>query len=336
MHELLKKRGYDVSLNVFERKIYDIIIIRSQDLKLLKQAIEHSPSAKIGILNPGDIGFTNKNSGKHTAIIRNVDFFIVMSFMWRDQLLKTGKRIYEVVDYFEMPPKNSLKVHTKTNDLIIGYHGNSLHYAHDFFPAGANALGKLAKEFNLTLKIVCDRINKQPKINGVNTEYYEWGIDTINDHAKTFDIGICPVFSRIEQNSKPFTYIRNPNRVNYLLSYGIPSVASPGFELCHRLKNFETVMFAVSEHGWYDSLRALIIDPKLRNRIGESGREMVSKEFSTESGIESFVKVIEQETEMEAVQKCGINAKYLHSDRSLLQRYLGNTINHAIKKIKNI
>ena len=32
-----------------------------------------------------------------------------------------------------------MKEHTKSDGLIIGYHGNSYHYREDFFPNGANA-----------------------------------------------------------------------------------------------------------------------------------------------------------------------------------------------------
>lgn len=142
MHRLLLDRGIDVSLNIFEKQKYDIIIVLRSTLELVKKALAHSPKAHIGILNPGPLGFKKDLLPREIKLLNNVDFFLITTFMWRELLLRFDKRIYSVIDYDD-PQGKEVKNHIETDDLILGYHGNVIHYSKDFFPNGANALKRL-------------------------------------------------------------------------------------------------------------------------------------------------------------------------------------------------
>ncbi|MBN1886759.1 MAG: glycosyltransferase [Thermoflexales bacterium] len=311
MHKLLAERGFETSLNAFDYSEYDVVIILWVRPDLIQRALDHSPKAHIGILNTGYLGFPLKyvrtpepasTLASIRQVVDNVDFFIGTTFMWRDLVLPYQRRVYLVIDYDE-PEGKPIKQHTGTTDLVIGYHGNELHYAHNFFPHGANALKRLACEHNFTLKIITSDAGSQPRIDGVKTEFVEFDLESFADEIQTFDIGICPVFSDMAQLADPFIYMRNSNRVHTLLFYGIPSVTSPIPQACHDLVEGETALFAVSEEGWYDALKRLISQPALRNHIGRTGREMVASRFSTEQGVKAFVDMLNEEIKMPLVTK---------------------------------
>jgi len=311
MKEMIAARGYITDLNHFGTEPYDIAIIQWARPRAIRQVLEHSPNAHIGVLNPGYLGvpkqFIPKNkrykrNSRLMWIVNNVDFFIVTGFMWRELLLPYHRRVYLTIDY-ENSDVKLVKKHTKTNNLIIGYHGNSLHYKHQFFPHGAKALQRLAREFDFTLKIITSNVNSQPRIKGIHTEFIEFDVKTFDDQIATFDIGICPVFSDMIDLTNPLIYIRNPNRVNTLLFYGIPSVTSPIPQACHDLCDGETALFAVTEEGWYQALRKLIVNPDLRNRIGNAGRKMVEKRFSEKAATDLFLKMLDDELKQPVCQK---------------------------------
>ena len=114
------------------------------------------------------------------------------------------------------------------------------------------------------MKIITNNVSSQPKLDGVCTEFVEYNLETFDREIQEFDIGICPVIKDFEQLSNPSKFIRNANRVNTLLFYGIPSVTSPIPQTCQYLKDGETTLYAVTEEGWYLALRSLITQPGLR------------------------------------------------------------------------
>lgn len=304
MHDYLTERGIDSSLNSFDRDQFDIAIILRNEKDLIRKVLEHSPHAHVGVLNPGSLGFTNTLTPELTDMVNNVDFFLVVGFMWTELLLPFHRRVYEVIDY-DIPVGKLVKQHSGSDDLVIGYHGNPLHYANDFFPYGANALKRLSREHKVTLKVVTNNVKKLPKVEGVETEFIEWELETYKNHLQTFDIGVCPSFSTLAQISDPLVHIRNPNRINTLLFYGIPSVASPIPQSCQILRHDETVLFAATEEGWYHSMKRLVIDHELRNRIGGNGRKMVEQEFSHTVAVEKFIKMIRSELDQPLFPKKG-------------------------------
>jgi glycosyltransferase involved in cell wall biosynthesis len=196
-----------------------------------------------------------------------------------------------------------------------------MHYAEDFMPHIANALKRLACEHDFTLKVVINKATSQPRIDGVKIEFVEWELESFESHLMTFDIGLCPSFSNLIQLADPITFIRTPNRVNTLLFYGIPSVASPLPQSCQFLKNEETVLFAVSEEGWYDAIKKLITQPDLRNHIGQSGRDMVTTYFSENAACDAFLKLLNTETEMPLFPKKGFKVAP-QTQRSKLSEFL--------------
>jgi len=287
MSDGLKKKGLDVELtttNLDSVKIKpDIVIIQFPDPEQIR-AVRERWKCRIGITNPQEL----------KGDIDSIDFIIVPSFIWRDIALPFGKPVHTIFDY-EDPEGKFPKKHEKTNNLVIGYHGNQLHYAEDFFPYGANALQKIAREYDIVLKVITSNVHRQPRIHGVATEFIEFNLDTFYNEIQTFDIGICPSLSKIEDLADYHKYIRNPNRIITLLFYGIPSITSPIPQICHDLTEGETALFAVTEEGWYQSLKKLIDNPELRNKIGQAGYKMAVKKFSKTAAENKFIEILKEE-----------------------------------------
>lgn len=314
MQPLLRARGIDAELNTLGDRPYDIALVHWARADLIKRVLGHSPRAHIGVLNPGYLCFDRRyvrdrdydaTRAKLEQIVSNVDFFVVTGFMWRELLLPTRRRVYETIDYIEELETKPLKRHLATSDLVIGYHGNELHFAEDFAPWGHAALQRLAREHEFVLKLLTRNAHTQPLVAGVRTERIEWELDTYERHLQTFDIGICPVFNDLGQLKDPFTYIRNSNRVNSLLAYGIPSVASPVFQSCHDHIHEGTTIFAFTEEGWYNALKRLMENPALRNAIGNRGRHLVKRRFSADAAVTSFIHMLEAELSEPLTAKTG-------------------------------
>ena len=338
MHSYLNERGFTTSLNSFDQDGYDVAIIQGTTLNLIQQALEHSPKAHIGILNPGYLGYPEElvdTRNRHSTpaslqmAVDNVDFFIVTSFMWRELILPYQRRDYLTIDYDTYNEGKSVKHHIGTAGLTIGYHGNEIHYAQDFFPHGASALQRLAREHEFTLKIITSNAATQPQIEGIKTEFIEFDLNTFADEISTFDIGICPSFSTMDQLANPFTYIRGSNRVRSLLFRGIPAVASPLPQACDELAHGETVLFAVSQDGWYDALKQLITQPDLRNRIGQAGHKFVESNFSTEVAVEGFIEILKKEVECTLYPKTGVE---LHQERKQHLRLMKGQLGQLLRR----
>ncbi|TAK34600.1 MAG: glycosyltransferase family 1 protein [Saprospiraceae bacterium] len=301
MRDNLVARGIHADLNQLGEEPYDIAIIHWARANVIERVLEHSPKVHVGVLNPGTLGFdfarpqkTSRRIERLDYILNNTDFFIVTGFVWRDILIPFKKRVYLTIDYDTLDGK-AVKHHVRDNNIIIGYHGSPSHFKEEFFPNGANALKRLAGERDFILRVITRNAVSQPTIEGVRTEYIEFDLSTFSDQIQQFDIGICPVLSDYTQVTDPLKIIRNPNRVNTLLFYGIPSVTSPTPQSCHDLQDGETVLFAVTEEGWYQSMRNLIDQPELRNYIGNNGRKMVEQKFTDIFATDLFIDMLREE-----------------------------------------
>lgn len=294
MHELLLARGYQVDLNTFGNEPYDIAVVFRCIPDLVHKVLLHSPNAHVGVFHPVLEPLVEVNS--------NVDFYIIASFLWKELLLPFNRRVYQHFDFFD-PRGKECKEHVKRDNLILGYHGNEIHYSKHFFPNVADALRRLASEFDFTLKVVIANPGKKPRISGVKSVFVPWELETFEKEIASFDIGLCPALSHMSELSEPNTYIRNPNRNILLLFYGIPSITSPIPQNAQVLEHGKTAFFAISETGWYHYLRELMLDPDLRNRIGRAGCEMVNARFSFDAAAEAYVSILIEEMKQPLFKK---------------------------------
>lgn len=313
MQDYFLSSGIEASINKFEYKSYDIIFINRLVPELLRKAILHSRAAKIGYLAP--------TTPKFKWMMKEIDFIFLSSFLLKEDFISYNKPIYRTFDHFNCYTEE-IKQHSNKQKLILGYHGNLIHYAHDFFPNLSGALQKLAKKYDFTLKVILKNPEKAPRIKGVETQFIKWNINTYEKHLKSFDIGLCPSFKTLSQLKKSFTYVRNANRTFLLLKYGIPSVSSPLPESMHFLQHYTNTLFAVKLNGWYDSIEKLMLSTELRNKIGQNGFKMVKENFSTQKISQEMLKIFILESKKETKLRNTKNIKLKFQLTILLQRIL--------------
>lgn len=103
-----------------------------------------------------------------------------------------------------------------------------------------------------------------------------WRLDKFTENLASFDIGVCPL------PDTPWTRGKSGYKVLEYMAMRIPPVASPVGELAHIVTHGEDGLLAATEDEWFTSLRTLIDQPELRERIGDAGRRKVEQHFSTE------------------------------------------------------
>jgi hypothetical protein len=295
LYDVLRETGVQVSLNRFDKPYYDVAIIHWGRPDAIRTVLNHSPDCRIGILSPG--------GGLKPEVQANTDFLLVNGFMWAELLQKHECRIHFAFDY-AVKDDLARKVHQNgPGPLIIGYCGNPIHYAKEFFPHGAAAVSRLAKEKDLVFRVITNGAANMPAIPGVRMDFQEWKLETHEALRFEFDIGVCPCFANFSDLNQWTVHIRDSNRARSLLHHAIPSVISPVFQALQELRHGEHTLFAYSEDGWYSNLRRLAENPGLRQSMGDCGRELMRSKFSRIAAGACFKNILDSEMQQPIRQK---------------------------------
>jgi glycosyltransferase involved in cell wall biosynthesis len=133
----------------------------------------------------------------------------------------------------------------------------------------------LSRERNIEFVIV--GLNQPLRWNAPFIRYLKWELANELDYLAQFDIGVMPLQdSLFAQGKCAFKLIQ-------YMATAMAVVASPigaNREVVHHGVNG---FLAGTEGEWYQSLRTLIDDPDLRNRMGECGRDLVRRSYSVDS-----------------------------------------------------
>ena len=134
------------------------------------------------------------------------------------------------------------------------------------------ALGQLSLEQKIRLVSVgSGEIDMGP---GINHEVRGWSENTEVSDILSFDIGTMPlVDSSFERGKSGFKLIQ-------CMACGLPVVASPVGVNTNIVTDRLTGFIAASSNDWYNSLRALARDSRLRQEMGAAGRERVERHYS--------------------------------------------------------
>ena len=145
------------------------------------------------------------------SLLKNVDFIIVGSIEEKESMIKYNKNCFIFPLIERMYLNKELKIHNKKDNIIIGYHGNSLHLNH--MKIGLkSALEKLSKEINIKLIYICEtNKNWVEGIPNISVQYIKWDLKTIENDIRKFDIGIVPTISEFS--------FKNSNKTDILGKY---------------------------------------------------------------------------------------------------------------------
>ena len=306
-HEDVSNERFDThlftqkSLFALPTKNFDVVLVDRPSPKKIQEINNQFPNALVGAFNVGAIGLKSfvmntlgwsQDSKKY--IVEHLDFIVVPTFTWRDLILHLGIPVYVIPDYVE-DISSPLVQHKKSNQLTLGYHGNISHYVRDFQPHVANALRKISQEYDISLKVITNPIENLPVVRGVKTEFVKFHTTTFDQEVSSIDIGLCPGFANFFDLAKDEYIIRNPNRANTFLLYGIPSIASPNPATTDLHTEGVSILYALTEDGWYSEIKKLILNPELRKSIGATGNALVREVLSKQNAITKLREIIEKE-----------------------------------------
>ena len=267
----LYKNGMDLSE-------YGVVICAKNDLHAANQIKRDFPEKKIGIIN--------LSADKRE---QNVDFVIVGSIEEKDSLSHyENVFLYPLIE--RIYQKQSIKTHSKKNQVTIGYHGSYTHLS-KFQPNLKVALEEISELHNIKLKIITSNKNfdwtvGRPNID--NIEIVKWNFDTVKSELLECDIGIVPNVTALDYRELGLStsvdlglyntdyLLRFKNKSNAGRSYvfhqlGIPVVADITPSNLHILGNPDCGYAVCSVGGWKKALIELQ-DPNKRNFIAENAK----------------------------------------------------------------
>jgi len=164
---------------------------------------------------------------------------------------------------------NIVKKHSHKTPIIIGWTGTltTMPYLDMVYPI----IAKLAQEYAVELHIIS---NKAPVVDYSFIKYIAWQKESEIQDLSTFDIGIMPLHDTIwEQGKCGFKAIQ-------YLALGIPALVSPvGMNkdvVVHGVNGYH----AHNTEEWLYYLRLLINNVKLRQQLGNAGRQHVLENYS--------------------------------------------------------
>ncbi|MBW2983263.1 glycosyltransferase family 4 protein [Candidatus Woesearchaeota archaeon] len=294
MHETLKKRGYDS----------DIIHAEgfSTRFQLTKSEIDSLDGYDAIFINRFKTGenlpyFLDTTRAKiiyicsappNPLLVERADRILVVS----DYLLKKlpeDKSIY-VFDGYEQDPSKR-KTHHSQKRITLGYVSNNVY---DEFPQ----IDRLPE--NVKLKIIGPPEKRVKKHMPGKTlfsktkipfEYKVWDEDTVTDELLETDVGVIPYPD--DQLEEDAIKAKSNNRAIYLMSLGLPVIASPLHELKNLVKNDETGYIATTKEEWQEAIKKLRDDPDLRKRMGEKAREQALP-YSKEAQADEYERILKE------------------------------------------
>lgn len=269
--------------------LYDIALFMTYDHKLIKHVKQRFPHLKIGIIDP-------RNSKVYDST-QYCDFIIIDSIEMEDFWRMSGKPIFRYIEYPNIPYVK--KVHKQKDKIIIGYHGNQIHLAcmaENVTPA----LSALGKKYNIELLVMHNGTppgdNEEWIPDNVSVRHVPWSMENYTQELANSDIGIVPnnmihdtSTKHLTKTNDNFNYSAddyslrfkmpsNPGRFVVFGVLGVPVVADFYPSALQYLQN-GTGFVAHNISGWQYCLEQLIVSCDLRQKMGDSLRELVQKEF---------------------------------------------------------
>lgn len=216
-----------------------------------------------------------------------------------DHIVVSNQPLYEYVSQYhsritEIPTCVSLeRYQLKTrkegaiDKPVIGWMGTPSNLP--FLSQCAPALRRLAQESPFTLLVVSnnDGALKSIDLSGVDVRFEVWSPQIEIEKLHEMDIGLMP----LPADQDWMRYKAATKLVQYM-SIGIPAVASPVGVNAEILKDNRVGYSASNQDQWFESLRALLLDPDLRVGMGKLGRALVESKYCVEANVDRLERVL--------------------------------------------
>lgn len=158
----------------------------------------------------------------------------------------------------------------KEENLVIGWIGTkrNLYYLDQLI----SVFRKVKKEFpKVTFRFISDGVKE---FEDIPVENQAWSAEREISDLQGFDIGIMPltddIYSRGKCGFKLLQY----------MSVGLATVCSPIGVNRHIVQHGTNGFVAQSDEDWYNALKTLILDDRLRKTMGARARVLVEEHYS--------------------------------------------------------
>lgn len=216
--------------------------------------------------------------------------FVVSDYLKKSISPLNRKKVRLIFDGFEQD-KKLFKKHTGVKSIKLVYLSNNVY---DKFPK-LNSLPK-----NVSLRIIGPPKKRVSKFNPENKifentpftfEYVEWSIKNVNGYILDCDVAVLPYNDDLLYS--PEIRRKSSNRIIYMMSLGLPVIASPTDEFKKLIISGKNGFLAIKEAEWQRSIMLLRDNPELRKKIGESARKAVLKKYSVDKQADEYEKILE-------------------------------------------
>jgi len=164
--------------------------------------------------------------------------------------------------------------------LSIGWTGShsTLKYLDQIIPA----VGALQQDFDFHFLVIAD---KKPVLNLKDWQFIPWNALTETEDLLKMDIGVMPLTEdKWSEGKCGFKLIQ-------YFSCGIPGVASPvGVNKSIVEENVNGFLCTTNDE-WRASLKKLLVDQSLREKMGLAGRQKVIEQYSIQSQKQKFIQL---------------------------------------------
>lgn len=149
-----------------------------------------------------------------------------------------------------------------------------------YLEVAAPGIRRLAQRVKFELHVIVPDIEPLREINleGVQVRHIPWQKQTEVDQLRQLDVGIMPLFAGEDWDR----YKCGLKLIQYMAA-GIPAVAAPVGVNLSIIDHGQNGFLASSDEEWETHLGRLVLDPALRQKIGNAARETVAEKHSIEA-----------------------------------------------------
>jgi glycosyltransferase involved in cell wall biosynthesis len=178
----------------------------------------------------------------------------------------------------------------------IGWMGTSGNFPH--LELARSAVEAVAQgRDDVRVLIVSDRRPDGWKFDDKRFTFREWSEITEVSDLQDMDVGLMPL------QSSAWTRGKCSFKMLQYLAVGIPVVVTPVGMNKEVLSGADVGFAASDENGWLSALAALCDDETLRRRMGNSGRQLVEKVYSTKIVGGEFASILRNVSSLGAAEK---------------------------------
>jgi len=266
------------------QKNFDIIILQREMLSTL-YTLERFMKVPF-IFDVDDAIHLNQRFNSIENIARNASAIVVCNDFLANYYQQFNDNVHIIptpVNIDKYKPKKNIN----QNKIIIGWIGTSSNFKS--LKLIENSLNKIMNEdSNILLKIVSDKNPNFTKIPKNKYIYKKWLETEDVIDIQSFDIGIMPLVDKKQ------SYGKCAFKMLQYMACSIPVVTSC---LPMNKKILETTKCGYCaydyDEDWEKYLSKLCNDKGLRDRLGNNGRQLIEKNYSTKVYAELYYKIIE-------------------------------------------